>query len=93
MTVTVKLCPLSPGPSVIPEAAPVPGPNVMVCCPEFSRIGAGAVIVPSVGAWLTGVTVTVKVCEKVLTLAPPVAPLSVTVTVIFAVPLALGCRL
>ena len=44
----------------------------------------------SVGCWLTGRTVTVKVCEKVL--MPPLAvpPLSITVTVTVAVPLALG---
>ena len=39
-------------------------------------------------------TVTVKVCWKVLTLTPPVGPLSVTVTVIVAVPtwLAIGVK-
>ena len=42
---------------------------------------------PSVGAWLTGRTVTVKVCEKVFTPPLAVPPLSVTVTVIVAVPL------
>ena len=36
----------------------------------------------SVGAWLTGLTVTVKVCETTLLLVPP----SVTVTVIVAEP-------
>ena len=33
---------------------------------------------------MSGVTVTVNACEKLLTLAPPVGPLSVTVTVIVA---------
>ena len=44
----------------------------------------------SVGIWLTGVTVTTKLCE--IALMPPLAvpPLSVTVTVMVAVPLAPG---
>ena len=46
----------------------------------------------SVGGWLTGVTVTVKGWVKVLTPPLAVPPLSVTVTVIVAVPLALGTR-
>ena len=51
---------------------------------------AGLAIGLSVGAWLTGVTVTVKV--RMIVLTPPLAvpPLSVTVTVIVAVPLALA---
>ena len=44
----------------------------------------------SVGAWLTGVTRTVKERENVPTLAPPVGPLSVTVMVIVAMPLMLA---
>ena len=58
--------------------------------PAFSSSVIGLPIWLSVGGWLTGVTVTVKACEKLLTLAPPVGPLSVTVTVIMAVPLALA---
>ena len=44
----------------------------------------------SVGGWLTGVTVTVKVWENVLTPPLAVPPLSFTVTVIVAVPLVLA---
>ena len=49
---------------------------------------AGLMIGPSVGAWLTGMTVTVKVWVTLL--MPPLAvlPLSITTTVIRAVPLA-----
>ena len=64
--------------------------DVVTASREFSRIAAGLAIELSVGAWLTGVTVTVKVWVTVL--MPPLAvpPLSVTVTVIVAVPLALA---
>ena len=73
-----------PGPAVMPVRPTVWG--VLV----FSRMGAGFAIGLIVGAWLTGLTVTVKICEKVL--MPPLAvpPLSTTVTVIVAVPLWLG---
>ena len=59
---------------------------------EFSRIGFGVGIGPSVGAWLIGRTTTLNVCEKVLTPPLAVPPSSVTVTVIVALPLALGAR-
>ena len=42
------------------------------------------------GGWLTGLTTTVNCCEAVLTPPLAVPPLSVTVTVITAVPLTLG---
>ena len=63
-------------------------PDRMIVCGVvvFSRIAGGLVIPLSVGAWLTGVTVTVNDCETVLLLPP----LSVTVTVIVAVPLTLA---
>ena len=51
---------------------------------------AGLAIGSSVGAWLTGVTVTVKVWVTVLTPPLAVPPSSITVTVIVAVPLALA---
>ena len=59
-------------------------------CLDRDGIAGGLAIAASVGCWLTGVTVTVKVCEIVLTPPLAVPPLSVTVTVIVAVPLALG---
>jgi len=74
--------------------SPMPEPMPLIttlCVPAFSRIAAGLAIVVSVGAWLTGLTVTVNCCEKVLTPPLEVPPLSVTVTVITAVPLRLGC--
>ena len=47
----------------------------------------------SVGAsWLIGLTATVKVCETLLMPPPLVPPLSITVTVIVALPIMLGCR-
>ena len=55
---------------------------------EDRRRGSG--IGSSVGAWLTGVTVTMKVWVIVLTPPLAVPPLSITVTVIVAVPLALA---
>ena len=73
----------SPGPALMPV-------RLIVCGGAFSSSVIGLAIWFSVGGWLTGVTVTVKACEKLLTLAPPVGPLSVTVTVIVAVPLALA---
>ena len=49
---------------------------------------AGLMIGASVGAWLTGMTVTVKVWVTLLTPPLAVLPLFVTNTVIRAVPLA-----
>ena len=64
--------------------------RVIVCGPAFSRIAAGLAVAVSAGGWLTGRTVTVNVW--VVVVVPPVAvpPLSVTRTVIVAVPLALA---
>ena len=59
-----------------------------VCWPAFSAIAAGFGIGLSVGGWSTGVTVTVKLCETVVVPPVTVPPVSVTVTVIVAVPLA-----
>ena len=74
----------SPGPAVMPVRLTVCGAAVF-----SGAIGAGCDRVER-GAWLTGMTVTMKVWVTVL--MPPLAvpPLSVTVTVIVAVPLALG---
>ena len=44
----------------------------------------------SVGSWLTCVTLTLNVCVTLLTPLLAVPPLSITVTVITAEPLALG---
>jgi len=56
----------------------------------FSRIAAGFAIAFRVGGWLTAVTTTAKV--SVVVLMPPLAvlPLSITVTVMKAVPLTSG---
>ena len=63
-------------------AAPEPMPErLTVWRPAFSLMVRLA-SVASVGAWLTGLTVTVKVRETTLLLAPP----SLTVTVIVAEP-------
>ena len=63
-------------------AAPEPMPErLTVCRPAFSLMVRLASAL-SVGAWLTGLTVTVKVREMMLLLAPP----SLTVTVIVAEP-------
>ena len=75
-------CPASPGPGLMPV-------RCTICCPAFTATLAGVGDKSSVGAWLTGVTVTMKVWV-VEAVAPPLMPLSVTVTVIVAVPLALG---
>ena len=65
-------------------AAPEPMPaRLTVCWPAFSLMVTLASAF-SVGAWLTGLTVTVKVRETTLLLAPP----SLTVTVMVAEPLA-----
>ena len=90
---------ISPGlllTAVIVKFSDWPGPAVMPVRPTvwgvvvFSRIGAGGVIGLIVGGWLTGLTVTVKICEAVLTPPLAVPPLSDTVTEIVAVPLWLG---
>src|SRR4051794_37436458 len=83
MAVKVKLWEVSPVPGVAPL-------KLTVCGPEFSRIGAGLLIGPSVGAWLIPVTVTVKDWVTVSMAPLAVPPLSITVTVIVATPLALG---
>src|SRR6185437_16035199 len=76
--VTVRFC-VSPRPAVIPDRLTVCGPALSVSS------GAGFAIGFKVGAWLIGLTVTRKLRETAL-LVPP--PLSVTVTVIVALPLA-----
>ena len=79
VAVIVTVWALSPGPGPIPA-------RFRVCVPTFSRIVIGAIAL-IVGGWLTAVTVTTKLCEKLV--IPPLAvlPLSLTVTVIVAVPL------
>src|SRR4051812_40105336 len=84
--VTVIRC-VSPGPAVMPVRLIVCWAWLLAFC---SRIDAGLGMTLIVGAWLTGRIVTVKVRETELTPALAVPPLSVTVTVITAVPLALG---
>ena len=62
-----------------------------VCCPGLSGSTGGLGLIGfSVGGWLTGVTVMLNVSLNVF--LPPLAvpPLSITVTVISAVPLALA---
>ena len=61
-------------PEVIPE-------RFTTCAGAFSLMVTLAKVL-SVGAWLTGLTVTVKLRENTLLLAPP----SLTVTVIVAEP-------
>ena len=84
LAVTVTSSVVSPGPAVMFVRLIVCGVVV------FSAIGPGWRSSSSVGAWLTGVTVTVNDWLKVL--MPPLAvpPLSITVTRMMAVPLALG---
>ena len=88
MAVIVKVCPVSPMPSLMPV-------RLTVCNPEFAGIAnvllalleeLMLVIGSSVGALLTVPveTLTVNICWTKLT--PGVPPLSVTVTVMFAVP-------
>ena len=55
--------------------------RLTVCSPAFSLI-VTLLIAFNVGAWFTGLTVTVKVRVTTLLLAPP----SLTVTVIVALP-------
>src|SRR5947208_945907 len=79
----VKVCVDSlAGPALMPVRS-------IVCSPAFSRIGVMGVIVSIVGGWLTALTVTGKVWVTVSW--PPLAtpPLSITGTVIVAVPLSL----
>ena len=78
VAVTVKFC-VSPAPAEMPA-------RLIVCAAASSRIAAGLVIALSVGALLSGVTLTVKV--RTTLFLPPLAtpPLSVTVAVITAVP-------
>src|SRR5438874_5775523 len=45
------------------DALPISS-RLTVCRPAFSRIGAGLLIAASVGAWLTGLTVTTKRSEE-----------------------------
>ena len=81
--VTVRFC-VSPGPAVMfDQVDRRPARRVLE-----DRGGAGIAV--SVGGWLTGVTVTVKVCGERVDAAVGEPPLSVTVTVIVAVPLALA---
>src|SRR5262245_47546026 len=64
--------------------------RLIVCSVGLTARGGGLGIGSSVGGWLTGVTLMVKVRVKVL--IPPLAvpPLSITVTVMCAVPLTFG---
>src|SRR5437773_1592054 len=72
-----------PLPSVMPERFTVCGPGLTV--------GSRTLLIGSiVGGWLIGETVTVKVRLKVLTPPLAVPPLSITVTVIVAWPVALA---
>src|SRR5690242_6857402 len=67
-------------------AAPEPIPaRLTVCKPAFSLMDRLAMVL-RVGAWFTELTVTVKDWVTILLLAPP----SLTVTVMVAVPLALA---
>src|SRR4051812_44467384 len=77
----VTFWPMSPGPAPTPVRLTVRGP--LFSRTVTSEIGS------IVGTWLTGRTVTLNVREKVFTPPLAVSPLSVTVTVIVAVPLAL----
>src|SRR5688572_28458953 len=79
VAVTVSVC-VSPGP------APMPVRLIVWAGDASSRIAAGSAIAAKVGESLIGVTLIVNV--RVATFTPPLAvpPLSVTVTVITAVP-------
>ena len=57
LAVTLRVCPVLPGPTPIPVKFTVCGVVV------FSRTVGLTVIGLSVGAWLTGVTFTVKVAR------------------------------
>ena len=72
--VTVSVWDSLVAPEVIPD-------RLTVCWPAFLLMVRSANVF-SVGAWLTGLTVTVNVREKTLLLAPP----SLTVTVMTAEP-------
>ena len=74
MAVTVSVWTSLVAPEVMPE-------RLTVCRPAFSLMVRLASAL-SVGGWLTGLTVTVKVRETMLLLAPP----SLTVTVMVAEP-------
>src|SRR4051794_19323179 len=85
VAVTVRVC-VSDGPAEMPD-------RLTVCWPASSRIAAGLLIGLSVGASLTGVTVTLKVRENEASsvlLGIPSGPASRTVTVMAAVPLRLA---
>ena len=82
VAVTVSTCVSLP-----PAAIPV---RFTVCALASSKMAAGSAIAARVGASFTAVTVTVKVCVVVATPLLSVPPLSVTVTVMSAVPLALA---
>ena len=86
LAVMVKSWPESP--------APMPRPvRLTVCSPEFAGMEAGGLIALIEGAWLTKLllTVTVNCCGIDVFWPPPtVPPLSITTTVITAVPLAFG---
>ena len=71
----------------VPEVMPA---REIDCGPAFSGIVNGLVIAVSPGGWLTGKTTTMN--DWVAVVVPPVAvpPVSVTVTVIVAVPMALA---
>ena len=73
--VTVSVWDSLVAPALMPE-------RLTVCRLAFSLTMTSA-SVSSVGTWLTGLTVTVKVCDVMLLLAPP----SLTVTVMVAEPL------
>ena len=73
---------LSPPPALIPL-------RFTVCNPASSRIAAGLLMAASVGASFTPVTVTTNVFVTALTPPLAVPPLSVTTTLIVAVPFAL----
>ena len=81
VAVIARVC-VSLSPSVMPDRG-------MVTRPAFSAIEMGLGIALSVGAWL-GVTVTVNVTMVVFWPPLAVPPLSITVTVMSAVPTVLG---
>ena len=84
--IDVIACPVSPRPVLMPV-------RLIVCCPAFSWItGLVTVIGSSVGGWLIGVMVTLKVCVRVSMPLLAVPPLSIMLKVIVTVPLAFCCR-
>ena len=69
-TIDVIVCPESPGPMLMPVSGIVCGPAFSGSVKLVGLVGLlGFVIGFSVGAWLTGVTTTVKVWVTALTLA------------------------